>query len=328
MDYDRLVRAYLLYAQNARGLSKATIEAQKNDLARLDEILHDASCDVFEIDALTLQQGIDELALRYEPASIARLCSTLRSFFQFLSLQYDCKDPAHDLHGPSASRHLPNWIDESEIDALLASFDESDRSILDRTLLVTLYCTGLRVSELCTLEERNVYLDQGMLRVYGKGRKERMIPLAPSCLDALKTYKENVRQPLESARRFFFVTLAGKPLNRQYVYRLVKKSALASGLSVRSSPHTLRHSFATRMIESQSDLRVIQELLGHSDISTTQIYTHIDTNRLSQTIEHSLPNPFAFAKSQKNTSLCDESDLSRQKSEDDGNETLEEQTAL
>lgn len=165
------------------------------------------------------------------------------------------------LHAPHLSRALPLWVSAEEFEKTLEIFEADDKGILDKTILMTLYCCGLRVSELCTLEERNVRLDQKLLRVIGKGRKERVIPLPDSLCTQMDEYRKRVRDPKAGMRKFFFVSLKGEKLNRQYVYRLVKKASIQGSLPPSSSPHTLRHSFATRLMEHESDLRSLQNCL-------------------------------------------------------------------
>lgn len=292
MNYEQVCREYLAYEQNARALSMATIQAQKNDLRLFEEGCKEIGRTPFDLDEAGVQAVIDRLMVRYENASVARLCSTIRSFYLFLNLRFDFKDITLSLRSPSVSRHLPSWIGEKQMDEILESFDNDERGILDRTILMTLYCTGLRVSELCTLEDRRVALDQHSIRVIGKGDKERIIPISNACARQMKEYRDTVRSPLPSCSGRFFVTVQGKPLNRQYVYRLCKKVAMEHSLSPSTSAHTLRHSYATRLVEHEVDLRTVQELLGHSDISTTQIYTHIDSHRLRQTVDSALPDLF------------------------------------
>ena len=299
MTFEQALRGYLAYIANARSLSKATMQAQRADLRILDELCRQENCDFLTIDPPMLQSIVDSLAQSYEPSSLARLCSTLRSFYEYLSIQYQTGNPAQTLKAPRSVRHLPSWIASDEMDAMLARFGNDDKGILDKTIIMTLYSSGLRVSELCALEERNVRLDQGTIRVVGKGSKERIVPLNEICIEQMKLYASRVRQPDASARKFFFVSAKGKPLNRQYVYRLSKACAMANNLSPNVSPHTFRHSYATRLIEHDADLRSVQELLGHSDISTTQIYTHVDVSRLKNVYDSALPDPFGALKDRK-----------------------------
>lgn len=291
MDLENLVRTYLIWIENGQGKAKATIVSQKEDLRLFVCYLKEEDVQLEDVDQVFLQGFLDSLSLRYQATSISRLTSTLRSFFGYLNIFYGLKDPSTLLQAPKREKKLPVWADGKEIDEILKRFDESPKGILDKTIIMVLFCCGLRVSELCTLKQNDVRLNQRQIRVYGKGGKERMIPLVDACVSQMETYSQTIRKPTGNAGIYFFVSPKGKQLNRQYVYRLVKACAHQENLSPEFSPHSLRHSYATRLIEKDTDLRLVQELLGHSDISTTQIYTHIDSTRLVDTIDTALPSP-------------------------------------
>ncbi len=294
MKFQSAVNEYLRYAQNARGSSSATQQAQKSDLQILQEWMQSNRKDLETLSKSDLQQFADSLTPTYAPASAARIISTLHSFFDFLSLRYDLSDPALTLKAPKQARKLPSWITKEELTRLMQSFPEDDRGLLEGSIILTLFCTGLRVSELCSLASRDVRLDARQIRVLGKGQKERIVPLPSECVSLLEKYARSIRSRF-GMPRLFFVNLQGKPVNRQFVYRLIKKKALETQLPLSMSPHTLRHSYATSLLESQTDLRVIQELLGHSDISTTQIYTHVDKERMMRAYDQAMPDPFEAA---------------------------------
>lgn len=291
MEIENLVRTYLIWIENGQGKAKATVASQKEDLTLFVRYLKEEQVKLEEVDQIFLQGFLDSLSLRYQATSVSRLTSTLRSFFSYLNIFYGLKDPSTLLQAPKREKKLPVWAAGEEIDEILKRFDSSPKGILDKTIIMVLYCCGLRVSELCTLKLNDVRLNQKQIRVYGKGGKERMIPLVDACVEQMEIYSQTIRKPTGNAGIYFFVTAKGKPLNRQYVYRLVKTCALQENLSPNFSPHSLRHSYATRLIEKDTDLRLVQELLGHSDISTTQIYTHIDSTRLVDTIDRALPCP-------------------------------------
>lgn len=291
MDIENLIRTYLIWIENGQGKAKATIDSQKEDLRLLERYLKEESVRLEDVDQIFLQGFLDSLSLRYQATSVSRLTSTLRSFFGYLNVFYGLKDPSTLLQAPKREKKLPVWAASEEIDEILKRFDSSPKGILDKTIIMVLYCCGLRVSELCTLKQNDVRLNQKQIRVYGKGGKERMIPLVDACVLQMETYSQTIRKPTGNAGLYFFVSPKGKQLNRQYVYRLVKACALQENLSPQFSPHSLRHSYATRLIEKDTDLRLVQELLGHSDIATTQIYTHIDSSRLIDTIDLALPSP-------------------------------------
>lgn len=285
MEMSYLIRRYLLDLENGQGKARATIESQRADLHLLSDWLAENHLDVFHVSAQHLQTFLDSLSIRYAPASIARLASTVRSFYGWLGVVYDLPDPCTLLHAPKKSQALPVWASMEQIEAVLAGFDQSSKGILDKTIVMVLYLCGLRVSELCSLKTRDVHLAQNQILIQGKGGKERLIPLVDACREQMTLYWNMAREPRTAASACFFVSPRGLPLNRKYVWRLVKKCALEERLSPAFSPHSLRHSYATRLMETGADLRMVQELLGHSDISTTQIYTHLDASRLSQSVE-------------------------------------------
>lgn len=284
-ELNTLIRRYLLDLENGQGKAKATIESQREDLSLLKAWLQEKQMDVMEADGLVLQSFLDELSIRYAPASIARLASTVRSFYGWLSVQYDSPDPCTLLHAPRKTRSLPVWASMEKMEAMLSRFDDSPKGILDRTILSVLYFCGLRVSELCSLKTKDVHLAQNQIRIQGKGGKERLIPLVETCREQMSRYWKEARAPKTASSAYFFISPRGGQLNRKYVWRLVKESAWQENLSPSFSPHSVRHSYATRLMESGADLRMVQELLGHSDISTTQIYTHLDTARLTRSVD-------------------------------------------
>ncbi|MCF0259376.1 MAG: tyrosine-type recombinase/integrase, partial [Erysipelotrichaceae bacterium] len=169
-----------------------------------------------------------------------------------------------------------------------SSFSNSDRDLLNRCILMVLYSCGLRVSELCSLERNRVYFSQGQLQIIGKGSKERIVPVNELCLQEMEQYLRFVRPPSKDPH--FFLTVQGRPLNRQYVHRLIKAKAAELNLSPDLSAHAFRHAFATSLLEGQADLRAVQEMLGHADIRTTQIYTHVQKERLKKAYDKALPD--------------------------------------
>jgi integrase/recombinase XerD len=223
---------------------------------------------------------------RAKPRTTSRLVSSLKRFFQFAvreGLRKD--DPAADLDSPKLPRSLPKSLSESEVEALLEAPNvETQQGLRDRAMLETLYASGLRVSELVGLKVVQVSLDMGVVRVLGKGSKERLSPLGEEAVAWIEKYQREARGPLLSGKRSdaMFVTARGGPMTRQAFWKLVQRYALVAGIPRAISPHTLRHAFATHLINHGADLRVVQLLLGHADISTTQIYTHVARERLKQ----------------------------------------------
>jgi integrase/recombinase XerD len=269
------------------GLARNTLESYRRDVTQFAAWLDRASGKaLLEAAPGDLQR---HLAWRIEskrakPRTTGRLVSSLKRFFQFAvreGLRAD--DPAVDLESPKLPRSLPKSLSEAEVEALLAAPDvASAQGLRDRAMLETLYASGLRVSELVGLKTIQVSLDMGVVRVLGKGSKERLTPLGQEAVAWVERYQKEARPELLRARKSdaLFVTARGTPMTRQAFWALVKRHALKAGIGRAISPHTLRHAFATHLINHGADLRVVQLLLGHSDISTTQIYTHVARERL------------------------------------------------
>jgi integrase/recombinase XerD len=216
--------------------------------------------------------------------SVARHLSAIKAFHRFLiDEELLEEDPASEVAAPKQVKRLPQWLSIEEMERLLAAPDEfTPRGLRDRAMLELMYASGLRVSELCALGLGNLKQDPGLLRVLGKGSKERMIPVGEVALRKVVSYLATARPTLAGARpsRFLFIGPGGRRLSRSTFWRTIKRYALAAGIARNVSPHQLRHSFATHLIEGGADLRSVQAMLGHADIGTTQIYTHVDGQRL------------------------------------------------
>jgi integrase/recombinase XerD len=212
--------------------------------------------------------------------------STLRHFFRYLKLDGEITDnPMEKISLPKKTQHLPSVLTLEEVDRLLSTPDiTKPLGLRDRTLLETLYSTGMRVSEIIHIQLTDIHLDMGFIQTIGKGNKERIVPIGEVAEEWLQRYLQEGRPKLvkdeEAAQNYLFVNNHGKPLSRQGVWKNLKKLVMMANISKDISPHTLRHSFATHLLENGADLRVVQELLGHSDISTTQIYTHIHAQHM------------------------------------------------
>jgi len=269
------------------GLARNTLDSYRRDVAQFAAWLRDAQGKaLLEAAPADLQR---HLAWQVEskhakPRTTSRLVSALKRFFQFAlreGLRGD--DPASGLDSPKLPRTLPKSLSEEEVEALLAAPDVSSaQGLRDRAMLETLYASGLRVSELVTLKTVQASLDMGVVRVLGKGSKERLTPLGEEAVSWIARYQREARPQLLGARKSdaLFVTGRGGPMTRQAFWGLVKRHAATAGIKRDISPHTLRHAFATHLINHGADLRVVQLLLGHADISTTQIYTHVARERL------------------------------------------------
>jgi integrase/recombinase XerD len=271
------------------GLARNTIESYRRDVRQFAAWLRsERGVDILSAGPAELQRHLAwQVQERHaRPRTTSRLVSSLRRFFQFAlreGLRKD--DPAVDLDSPKLPRSLPKSLSEAEVEALLEAPDpESAHGLRDRAMLETLYATGLRVSELVGLKIVQVSLDMGVVRVIGKGSKERLTPLGQEAAAWITRYQAEARAPLLGSQRSdaLFVTARGGPMTRQAFWKLVQRYARKAGIARAISPHTLRHAFATHLLNHGADLRVVQLLLGHADISTTQIYTHVARERLKQ----------------------------------------------
>ncbi len=283
-------RAYLLLE---RGLSGNTQAAYLGDMRKLAEFcaLSAPGSSVRDIDVLLLQRFLQFLVeLGLGARSQARVLSALKTFFKYLHLeQLILSDPTELLEGPRLPRNLPEVLSASEVDRLLAAVDLSTpHGLRNRAMLETLYACGLRVSELCGLRIHHLFPEAGFVRVVGKGDKERIVPIGEDALLHIAHYVRHVRMQMpiihEAHAHFLFLNRRGKRLSRVMVFEIVKESAALAGIEKKVSPHTLRHSFATHLIEGGADLKAVQELLGHESILTTEIYTHLDAAYLRDTI--------------------------------------------
>ncbi|HUL97811.1 MAG TPA: site-specific tyrosine recombinase XerD [Usitatibacter sp.] len=269
------------------GLARNTLESYRRDVSQLAAWLGEAcGRSLLEAAPADLQRHLawQVEVRRAKPRTTGRLVSAVKRFYQFTlreGLRRD--DPAIDLASPRIPRSLPKSLSEAEVEALLEAPDvASVQGLRDRAMLETLYASGLRVSELVGLKTVQVSLDMNVIRVLGKGSKERLTPLGEEAAAWIARYQREARPQLLAARKSdsLFVTARGSPMTRQAFWGLIKRYALKGGIRTAISPHTVRHAFATHLINHGADLRVVQMLLGHADISTTQIYTHVARERL------------------------------------------------
>ncbi|WP_419790421.1 site-specific tyrosine recombinase XerD [Staphylococcus chromogenes] len=281
-----VVDEYLRFIQIEKGLSENTIAAYRRDLNHyLNYLAAQKISNLDFIDRQIVQQWFGVLHDEGRSTkSIARFTSTIRSFHQFaLREKYAAKDPTVLIETPKYERKLPDVLSIDEIDLLLTTPETSkNNGYRDRTMLELLYASGIRVSELINIEVEDVNLLMGFVKVFGKGNKERIIPLGETVIELLKTYIENVRPQLlkKQVTHTLFLNMQGKPLTRQGIWKIIKQTGAKAGIQKRLTPHTLRHSFATHLLENGADLRAVQEMLGHSDISTTQLYTHVSKTQI------------------------------------------------
>ncbi len=274
------------------GLSENTLAAYRNDLKHLRlwlkgrEMAEVSQDDIGNYLKWRVEQGL-------KPRSSARILSTLRRFYGFLQREAIIdSDPTEHIEAPYHRAALPQSLSEGDVEKLLDAPELTGfLGLRDRTMLETLYATGLRVSELVDLKLGQLSMMQGCLRITGKGEKERLVPLGEVALDWLSRYVQGARREILAGRQsdYVFVTRRGKPMTRQAFWHIIKRYAKKAGIEKPLSPHTLRHAFATHLINHGADLRVVQMLLGHSDLSTTQIYTHVAQERLKRIHEQHHP---------------------------------------
>jgi len=283
---EKWLQEFLQYLAVERGLSKRTREAYFRDLITFFEYCAGRSLDVGKnIDSVEISRFILSLQTKGRaPSSVARMQSSLKQFYRFLIQEKLIKDdPTVHLRSPKQVKHLPSCLSEKEMAELLAAPDTSvPRGHRDRTMMELLYATGLRISELLSLKIEDVDMHVGFVRTRGKGNKERIVPIHEGALKILADYIENVRPLFKKGGggTVIFLNPSGKPFSRMGFWKILQRNVLKAGIAKKVSPHTLRHSFATHLLEGGADLRAIQEMLGHADISTTQIYTHVERKRL------------------------------------------------
>lgn len=278
-----------------RGLSEKTLSAYRADLVGAEAFAGTLKRPLSALGEAELNQYIGSLfAAGLSTASIQRKLSALHGFFKYMvRMRLRQDDPMARVIRPSKGRLLPKTLSEAEVNALLMAPDTDTLiGLRDRTLLEVLYATGLRVSELVELKRQNLGLDQGVVRVLGKGQKERLVPLGESAREWLARYLLEARPELPDPRgSVVFPGRGGEPMTRQTFWHRIKHWARVAGIDSAISPHTLRHAFATHLVNHGADLRVVQLLLGHTDLSTTQIYTHVARERLKKL--HSAHHPRA-----------------------------------
>ena len=289
---DDILRKYKVYLKLEKSLSDNTVNAYLADIHKLYQFLADEQIHPLDVTLENLETFSATLRdLGIQPRSQARILSGIRSFYHYLILEdYLEADPSELLESPQVGLHLPEVLTIEEIDNLIESIDLSTKEgQRNRTILETLYSCGLRVSELCNLKISDLYLEEGFIKVEGKGNKQRLIPISPRAIRELQLYfiDRNQFSIKKDYEDYVFISKRGTNISRIMVFHIIKTLAEAIGLKKTISPHTFRHSFATHLLEGGANLRAIQCMLGHENIGTTEIYTHVDKSRLrSEIIEH------------------------------------------
>jgi integrase/recombinase XerD len=289
-DIERLALDFLAYLELERGLSRNTLEAYRSDLLQFGDFLHRRGLDPLAVGHAQLAAFLSELAdgAQGRPpvaaATLQRKAACLRSFYRHLRRESLIEhDPTAELRGPPKPRRLPLVLSREEVAKLLSEPAGTEpRTLRDRALLEVMYACGLRASEVVGLELADVDLEEGLLCARGKGSKERIVPIGRQAVAALSAYSRSGRPALVKGRveSRLFVNSRGTGLTRQGLYKIIQGHARRAGLAEKMSPHTLRHTFATHLLAGGCDLRSLQEMLGHADLATTQVYTHLSAERL------------------------------------------------
>lgn len=293
MHFDRPLRRYLQFAKLEKGLSENSVQSYENDLRRYLRFVS-GDLGIKELGGITLhhiENYLEELsAMELAASTLARNISSIRSFHEFAAVEGLAEaNPAETIELPKKAQKLPEVLTPVEIERILEIPDRTDDAgIRNAAILETLYATGMRVSELTGLHNDNLYFEIGFIRVIGKGNRERLVPVGEMARGALERYTEVVRPRFmsgehpEKARNRVFLNQRGGPLTRMSVWNIVNDAAERAGIEKNVYPHIFRHSFATHLLEGGADLRAVQEMLGHSSILTTEIYTHVDRSLLHQ----------------------------------------------
>ncbi|MCA6363733.1 MAG: site-specific tyrosine recombinase XerD [Bacteroidetes bacterium] len=293
MSWKADIQGFKNYLQLEQSLSPNSVEAYMHDIIRLNEFLQLRQYHVSatEITTFHLREFIKYLnELGMSATTQARMLSGLRAFFRYLLLENLIHtDPTELLESPRTSRHLPDTLSVDEIDLLLTHIDrstpEGERNL---AMLETLYSCGLRVSELVNLRISDLHIDEGYISVIGKGNKERLVPIGSRAAQLIELYRYQIRSKIAVQRNeedILFLNRRGRRLTRVMIFTIIKQLAVKAGIRKVISPHTFRHSFATHLVEGGADLRAVQEMLGHASITTTEIYTHLDRNYLTEQVQ-------------------------------------------
>lgn len=289
MNWNTYIKSYQSYLRIERGLSKNTIDNYSFDIERLCLFLEENSISVspIKISEETIQQFIYSVSKEVNPRSQARIISGLKSFFSYLIFEdYRVDNPLELIETPKIGRKLPDTLSVDEIDSLIAAIDlASNEGERNRAMLETLYGCGLRVSELVSLKISDLFFDEGFIKITGKGNKQRFVPVGNLTQKYILIYKDTIRNHLNIKKGHedtLFLNRRGNQLSRAMIFTIIKDLATKIDLNKSISPHTLRHSFATHLLENGADLRSIQLMLGHESITTTEIYVHLDRKFLTE----------------------------------------------
>ena len=292
--WSEISRRYRTYMKLEKHLSDNTIESYMRDLAQFAHfILHRYDVEPKRVEREMIERYMEWIYSRgREKSSQARNLSGIKSFYNFLLLSDIIESsPAEHILPPKAARHLPDTLSVEEIDRIISTIDHSTtKGLRDRAILEVLYSCGLRVSELCELKLSDLFFGEGYIRVTGKGDKQRLVPISGIARDRIQLYLEQ-RHTDSRSEESVFLNNRGTKLTRVMIFTIIKQATKLAGIDKKISPHTLRHSFATHLLEGGADIRQVQELLGHENILTTEIYTHLDTTHLRETVQKHIQIP-------------------------------------
>ena len=284
MNWDSLIKSFSTYLRLERSLSTNTIESYSNDLNKLSDFLTPKSISATKVRLNDLKDFITSISEILSETSQSRIISAIKSFYKFLLIENLIQtDPSENLVSPKIGRKLPNVLTIEEINLIINSVESNNVGIRNRAIIEIIYGCGLRVSELTNLLLSNLFLKQGYIKIVGKGNKERLSPIGSLAIDSLNDFLTNVRPGLKINNKFsdhVFINNRGTSLSRSMIFKMIKKYTLKANIKKDISPHSLRHSFATHLVEGGANLRAVQEILGHSSITTTEIYTHLDSDYL------------------------------------------------
>ena len=292
---DNLADQFINYLRVERGLADNTIQSYSRDLGRFFHFLESRPLSPLKVSQDQIMEYVSIIGKILSARSVARNISSIKTFFRFLTAEGKIKNsPARLIETPRLSRRLPGVLNQQEVEQLISQPDSSNPlGQRDRAMLEILYATGLRVSELVSLKVLSINMEAGYVRTLGKGSKERIVPMGDKALWAVKEYLTGGRPQLtrRTNSAYLFLNSRGRPLTRQGFWKIIKKYGMEAGIKKKITPHSIRHSFASHLLEAGADLRAVQVMLGHADISTTQIYTHVTRKRLKELHEKCHPRP-------------------------------------
>lgn len=292
MKLEEAFRDYIFNISVSEGKASATVNSYKRELKNYVSFINEKKIEnIEEIKDLDIDEYIKLINKEYSANSINHIKVVIRNFHKYINFKFDIKDPSTNLTVTKSEKRLPIFASKQEINKLMSIFnDENPKDLYHHALLESIYGLGLRISECCNLKVNQVNLDDGFIKVLGKGNKERIVPIPAETNKIMKAYFYNVRYLwIRKSTNNFFINSLGKKANAEYVQRMLKNSIIEADINKHLTPHKLRHSYATHLLEGGADLRAIQELLGHADISTTEIYTHVESDRIKRSYMNAHP---------------------------------------